>query len=319
MFSFFNSSHKVPVSAKVIGANELVDKLEDELPLENQWLIFNKDHCTRHHNTYLLQALAWNRQKAALKLLELDKNKEALNLKDDWPTCLNSPLILAAKINAGYIVQKLITLGANLNEQDYRGFTALHYACILRNDAVIKSLLAAKANLQMIDAFGKSPYDYYDMEICETDLQYRYGKAGEYLNHIPDRDNHYFATKKKCLSALRWYIAHIMVNGGWGTESDVDKVSLYDYAKHCLKIREPVYHAEVYEGMMRCFCNNRPSKDKALMHQLSMTFNSYKDEKCDQYQLNLWDLTPRSAIHQQENDEIWIELQELHPIAYRKH
>ncbi|RDI44787.1 ankyrin repeat domain-containing protein [Aquicella lusitana] len=311
MFSFFNTSEK-------LNANEIVDRLEKGLCLENSSLDFSKDYRTRHHNTYLLQALAWNRQKAALRLLERDKSKEALNLKDDWATCLNTPLILAAKINATTIVQTLIELGAKVNEQDYRGFTALHYACLLRNHEAIQLLLAARADVRIRDAFGKSPYYYYCTEISEDDLQYRYGSTDGYLNRMPDMDNHYFGTKKKCLSALRWYIAHVMVNNDWGKGEYVGKFSLYDWAERCLLSREPVYHAKIYEAMMKCFCDNRPKMDINLAGQLSkISLNVYQDDKYNQYRLDPLDLVPRSAIHLKENDEIWVELQEMVPRGYR--
>ncbi len=302
---------------KTFNANAIVDKLENGSSLENKSLpIFNKDYRTRHHNTYLLQALAWNRLNAALNLLELDKNKESLDLKDDWMTCLNTPLILAAKINAEKVVEKLLFLGANVHAQDYRGYTALHYACMLRNDKIIKSLIAAKANIQMMDAFGRRPCDYYRMKMTKEDLQYRYGKVRGYLNPVADKDKHYFATQKKCLSALRWYIPHIIVNNNLGQSESVGNVSLYHYACSCLQIREPVYHADAYEAMMHCFLTNRPKMNSDLATQLSnVSINIYQDEQYDRYQLDPLDLVPHSAIHKDENDQVWVELQEL---KYRK-
>jgi len=35
-----------------------------------------------------LQTLAWNRMDAALRLIELDKTKKSLSLKDQWHTLI---------------------------------------------------------------------------------------------------------------------------------------------------------------------------------------------------------------------------------------
>jgi ankyrin repeat protein len=309
MFSLFNSSAKKESS---YTANQIVDMLETDQENQSQFLnYFGKDYKTRHHNTNLLQAIAWNKKNAAIKLINLDKEKTSLNLKDDWPTCNNSPIILAAKVNDTDILEQLISVGVNVNEQDYRGFTALHYACLYRNEHAIKQLLNANADLQLTDAFGNKPYDYYCMDISENDLQYRYGYRDGFLNHVPDMDNHYFSTKKKCLSALRWYIAHIIVNNNLGKSDNTGSISLHTYAKQRLQIREPVYDVNFYKAMMKCFLDNRPKIDMQLSSQLiSNSSNGYVNDELEKYHLDPLDLVPRTAIHQ-EGSETWIELQQL--------
>lgn len=315
MFSFFNSQDKNPSYT----ADQVVDILEKDQATQNHFLnYFGKDHHTRHHNTYLLQAIAWNRRNAAIQLIKLDKNGISLNLKDDWPTCKNSPIILAAKINATDVIQQLLFAGVNVNEQDYRGFSALHYACLYRNENAIKLLINANANLQLTDAFCNKPFDYYCMEFSEKDLQYRYGYKNGYLNPIPDKDNHYFSTKKKCLSSFRWYITHIIVNNDLGKTDTIKSISLYAYAKQCLQNREPIYDAAFYKGMMTCFIDNRPQYNMQLSAHLTPKIHPrYDHEEIEEYHLDPLDLVPKSAIHHQDN-EIWIELQQLQQPKYKR-
>ena len=321
MFSFFSKSKQDQLQ-KVLSINEAIDELENNKSLSDSERIrligtFGREKNNKHGNNYVLQALAWNKLYAAKILLELDKDKIALNMQDEWPTCLNTPLILAAKINAADVVAKLITLGADLDRQDYRGYTALHYACLLRNDAMITMLLDAGASTHLRDAFGKLPLDYYRMTINKEDLLYRYGKEDGFLKHVPDMDNHYFSSRKKCLSALRWYIAHIIVNNQLGKDIKVNHRFIYDLACKHLTIREPVYHAAEYDTMMQCFCDHRPLLDLNLMQKLRpdpVFCNAYNDEKYDQYRLFTSDLVPQLAVHL-EDKEVWVELQKMHSTA----
>jgi len=387
---------------------------------------FKKNSNDLHKNNHLLEALSYNRKIAALKLIELDKKKKSLNVKDEFPSCKNTPLILAAKIDATEVLIKLIESGANVNEKDYRGFTALHYACLLRNEIAIKHLLDAKADLQAIDAFGKFPYEYYCMTISEEDISYAYGetnkinwdtektKLGKHsglifgetsrkLNTAWDWDNHYFSTRKKCLSAFRWYIAHIIVNNKlgrdesvvydllltseatdmtgvqpvlmkksnghysfWGRKNGIWQMteiakmelqeaatwefpsskivtynspvynilkkghtfsSLYDHASSLLENRQPIFDANFYYGMMRCFLNNRPKLNKEIRNQLLPIENFYKSANIE-YELDIADLIPREAICKQDEasaivgehinkDEVWIEMQPLNRPKYK--
>ncbi|TAK75911.1 MAG: ankyrin repeat domain-containing protein, partial [Gammaproteobacteria bacterium] len=217
MFSFHTSN--VTVNVLDIEFDSIIDALENKKLSEDQQRkiipTFGIEKRTKHRNSLLLHALAWNKLRAAAILIKLDLKKEALNAKDAWPTCLNTPLILAAKIGATGIIKELIALGAELDEQDHNGFTALHYACILRNHDAIETLLQKHAGSHLKDAFGKLPLDYYKMEISEADLSYRYGpstKNPRMLAQVYDGRKNYFATEKKYFSALRWFIPHIIVN-----------------------------------------------------------------------------------------------------------
>lgn len=308
MFRFLKSDERKPT----LTANQVVDCLEADQPIHDDVLdYFSKDHRTRHHNTFLLQALAWNRKTAALKLIKLDSSRLSIDTKDEWPTCQNTPMILAAKINDLAIVEQLILAGANVDEQDYRGYTALHYACLYRNVAMINRLLAAGADITITNAFGHQPKHYYKMEIKLEDLRYRYGYIDGALYPVSDMDNHYFSTNKKCLSAFRWYIPHLIANCELGKSITINSISLYDYAKLLLRLRQPINSEKYYAAMLQCFIDNRPTLNVDLLATLSrIKYTGYLFDHLDKYKLDVFDLAPRTAI-QKIDDETWIEMQEF--------
>lgn len=301
--------------------DEFVDLLQrQELDLEQvraHIISFARDGRSRHHNTYLLLALAWNKLRAANRLLNLDTEHVAINLADEWPTCQNTPLILAAKINADTILKQLIDGGADLDRQDYRGYTALHYACLYRNDAAITMLLDAGASVYLRDAFDKLPQDYYAMMITPDDLIYRYGENGGELRCVSDNNNHYFASKNKSLSALRWYIAHWIENAACGDDIVVKGYTLLKWAQKSLKVRLPIDDAIVYEAMMRLFCERRPRIDEIVLSRLQdacSKLNPYIEATFNKYYLSPLDLVPPANISV-INNQIWVELPERQAAA----
>lgn len=315
MHSFFG---RQTVNTSSLTLDEFIDLLQsptlDIEQVRDQITSFARDNRSRHHNTYLLLALAWNKLRAANRLLDLDTERVAVNLADEWPTCRNTPLILAAKINAVTILNKLINGGADLDSQDYRGYTALHYACLYRNDAAITMLLDAGASAYMRDAFDKLPQDYYAMAITSDDLIYRYREVGGELLNVSDNNNHYFASKNKCLSALRWYIAHWIVNAACGSDIVVKEYSLLKWAQMALKTRSPISDARVYDAMMRLFCDCRPQLNELVLSRLQDAcgkLNPYVEATFNKYYLSPLDLVPPSTIAVID-DEVWIELQERH-------
>lgn len=317
MLSFFGrQAVKAPLSL-----DQLIDLLQcPELDIEHaraQITSFARDDRSRHHNTYLLLALAWNYLRAASRLLDLDTEHAAINLADEWPSCRNTPLILAAKINAVTILKQLIDGGADLDRQDYRGYTALHYACFYRNDAAITLLLDAGASSYVRDAFDKLPQDYYAMQIVQDDLSYCYGEVDGELRHIADNNNHYFATKNKCLSALRWYIAHWIENAACGGDLVIKGRSLLEWARYALKVRSPIYDAAIYKAMMNLFCDRRPRLNETILLRLQDAcgkLNPYVEATFNKYYLFALDLVPPSSISV-INNEVWIELQERPTVA----
>lgn len=317
MFSFFGrQSTKTPLS--LIQLINLLQQAEVNLEQARAEITsFARDARSQHHNTLLLLALAWNHLRAASRLLDLDTHRVALNLADGWPTCQNTPLILAAKINAESIIQQLVACRADLDRQDYRGYTALHYASLYRNSAAITRLLDAGASAYVRDAFGKLPQDYYAMQIKPADLCYRYGEAGGELFSVSDDNNYYFATKNKKFSALRWYIAHWVVNTGYGSDIIINDHSLLAWAQYALKIRSPIYNATLYKAMMKLFCDRRPSLDADLLSRLQQVcgkLNPYIEATFNNYYLPVTELVPGSNISV-INNEVWIELEERHSAA----
>ena len=324
MFSFFSEEESIRrMTPSPSPLNDVIDALEYSALSESQQRSFIKTfgrlENSKHHNTYLLLALAWSRLNATRILIELDKEKIALNLKDEYPSCFNTPLILAAKTGATEVVRQLINAGAEVDLQDYRGYTALHYACILRDDKMIQLLLKAGAAKHLFDAFGKLPEHYYLMNITANDLAYRYGldpKDHLALSTQYDEDNNYFATEKKSLSALRWYIAHIIINKNWGKNTSVQgkKSSVNDFAAYYLKIREPVDNASVYKAMMEEFESKRPAVDMKLALRLAPSrayLNPYQIERFDRFSVNPLFFVPQKAISTDKEGYVQVELQEI--------
>lgn len=294
---------------------ELTKRLEevaDDTQLSSIGQIdFGVDMLSFHKNTPLLYALAWNRLKAAERLLLLDTQNIALNLKDGFPSCLNTPLILAAKTHATTLLELLVAKGARLDEQDYRGFTALHYACMHRDEKAIEVLLKANANRHLRDAFGRLPYDYYVMTITEADLAYRYGLDPINPTSIKacyDKAQDYAATQKKCLSALRWYVHFIMVNRPAMNDQR-------DLAQWHIDRQMPVYHAVAYSNMMRAYVLGRPDNNLAIEGQLypdKRVINSYTEEAFDAYRSVLsLSLFVRPEQITQVGTGLWIEMSPL--------
>ena len=264
---------------------EIIGALENDFSVEQMRSVLdhNKDIRTDiHENTYLLEAISRNYLNAALKLLEWDSTKEHLNIKDKFRTCRNTPLILAAKTHANSVLLRLIELGADLNAQDYRGFTALHYACLYRNAEAIYALIEKGASLDLItERFDSAwcccfsskpcldPCYFYQMEITEQDLAYAYGKeTSAKLNHQCDNSSDYYGTRKKSLSALVWFICHVAANKNSSAyqehKSEIDKKWLTTHTKN----------AGLYSQLMKEFCETRPEIDPDILMRLRPAPNS---------------------------------------------
>jgi len=71
-----------------------------------------------------------------------------------------TPLIKATKAGDSSAVQKLIDAGANINEQDNKGYTALFHAIEYGRSEIVKSLISKGANIEQKDLEGLTPLAY---------------------------------------------------------------------------------------------------------------------------------------------------------------
>jgi hypothetical protein len=238
----------------------------------------------RHYgNSYLTHSIVWGKENAAIDLLT-HSQRQGLNYKDQFASSHSTALILCAKTGMNKVAMLLIGLGAKIDEVDYRGFSALHYACLYRNEPLICALLGAGAATNIKNKFGKLPKDYYEMNISFSDLEYNYGvTADSSLVYCCDWDDRFQGTKNSNLSAVRWFIPNIIVNFKLGTnkisaiESDTNKqTSIFilwsekvtlssfqknwttlQFAKNQLEHRKPVTDSRLYNAMMNSFCDYR--------------------------------------------------------------
>ena len=91
-------------------------------------------------NTPLFTAVANNYGFMVKKLLELGADANHINLKG------NTPLIVAVTSADNDIISTLLAAGANPNAQNNNGDTALIWAVKLKNTDMVRSLLMAGAN-----------------------------------------------------------------------------------------------------------------------------------------------------------------------------
>lgn len=73
---------------------------------------------------------------------------------------MGSAIMAAVMSGNSAIVSKLIELKANLNEVDAQGKTALIYATFFNKNEIVKMLIKAGANLNIKDNEGKSAQDF---------------------------------------------------------------------------------------------------------------------------------------------------------------
>ncbi|MGZ9675956.1 ankyrin repeat domain-containing protein [Flavobacterium sp. GNP001] len=73
---------------------------------------------------------------------------------------MGSAVMAAVMSGNSAIVEKLIALKANLNEVDAQGKTALIYATFFNKNEIAKMLIKAGANLNIKDSDGKSAQDF---------------------------------------------------------------------------------------------------------------------------------------------------------------
>ncbi|EKX46761.1 hypothetical protein GUITHDRAFT_70309, partial [Guillardia theta CCMP2712] len=108
-----------------------------------------------------------------------------------------TPLQCAAEAGRVLSTLKLVSLGADVNLPDEEGFTALHFACFMRRDEVVKTLLELEADPNAAGASGHRPIHFAAMS-GSVDMVKRLQEAGADVHAIADSGMYMNA------SALSW-------------------------------------------------------------------------------------------------------------------
>ncbi len=135
-------------------------------------------------NTPLLWGVASSSEDFVLRFLE-SFDSTHINMKSKCVLFLNTPLILSMAKGWAHtatervdsqpqalIAQKLLEKRAAVDATDKHRRTALHYACLHRNEDAINALLNANADLSAQDENGHTPLDYccFNEEIASNIL-----------------------------------------------------------------------------------------------------------------------------------------------------
>ncbi|KAI1413256.1 hypothetical protein F5Y13DRAFT_32306 [Hypoxylon sp. FL1857] len=106
----------------------------------------------------------------ALPFLESHIGKGAdVNVKDPWDNN-STPLMVAARNGLPTAIDMLISKGANINETDGMGYTALHAAIVSRQGHIITKLVRKGAKINAVNKRGLSPLHFL---YCTIDDDHR--------------------------------------------------------------------------------------------------------------------------------------------------
>ena len=215
---------------------------------------------------------------------------------DNNSSSQSTPLVLAAKTAANKVAMLLIGMGADLDQSDYLGYTALHYACLMRNEALIEALIASGAKVSIVNEHKMTPLDYYLMEIDESDLEYKYRVNADdkfLLKRVSDWNKTYVGTNNKHLSAFRWFISNIIVNLDIGhgqilghidpdqdslrmlymdnicLDAELSEEDIFFWMKKHLDWRTPVGDTRLYQGGMKAIVTWRKSIEENTVRILT--------------------------------------------------
>ncbi len=136
-------------------------------------------------NTKLHNAIDQNDTKSALTYIEEKDSVDIINVK----SLVNTPLLLALKKGNIPVVEALLKHpDIDVHARDCRGLTALHWACMLRQDKIIEMLIAKGADPHAItkrwgqshitESYLMTPYNLYQREILLFNF-IRYYQANE--------------------------------------------------------------------------------------------------------------------------------------------
>lgn len=114
----------------------------------------------------LLSILLDARVKVEINNGKSDESSEASREfveKEDYqnPSDTTTPLLISAiKQNDNKGIEELVREGADVNDKDIEGKTALHHAVLKKNVDVVAFLIDQGAELEARDIYGKSPLAY---------------------------------------------------------------------------------------------------------------------------------------------------------------
>lgn len=99
-----------------------------------------------------MRAARWNRPSTIALLAQHGAEIEARD------SLGKTALILATGDQHNDSVRALLACGANANAASDRGITALHAAALLGNEAIVRMLVQAGANVDVREVFGRTPW-----------------------------------------------------------------------------------------------------------------------------------------------------------------
>src|SRR3990167_4144653 len=233
---------------------------------------------------------------AAIDLImraESSLNNENLFLPDTFESSLSTPLILASKVGNNQVAMLLIGLckeEGNLNLADYKGNTALHYASLMRNNALIEALLLSGADPNIKNEAGLSAFEYYHFNIYPQDLEYRYGVCRRDPNlmwHECDWDKSYQATINPSFSNYRWFLPQIMINLNLANEHTLDCLSDdhrifvwgWDYYQGYSPDEQAMDNNKLQDILRWHIKENFPVVDKRIYNLMIELFSQYRAEQ----------------------------------------
>jgi len=115
---------------------------------------FDYHYRDRNNQNTLLILSAINNPTVMIELLENDPSIiNEVNCKNE------NALIIASKINYMEVVKTLLEKGINVNQQDYMGNTALHYAVDIQKPTLIHRLVKKNASIHIKNNEGLSPLE----------------------------------------------------------------------------------------------------------------------------------------------------------------
>lgn len=259
-----------------------------------------------YKNTLLLTSLSFGDTGIALLLILQAETRAAkvFRMHDKFSGSASTPLILAAKTGNTPAALAMIAsqhIKSFINEIDYLGNSAMHYACLMRNMDLVNALIEAGADFNQVNHFGFTPEQYLTRELKDNGLEYRYGTHNHgdcaHLCEVSDFgydfkcDSGYVGTRDHHYTSFRWFIQLIILNlnlansGQTLTDAREDRnIWVLDHSYDChvkaeqqpsnqikdilqarIKSRMPVMDARLYNDCCRLFTGHHHAKhDEAL-------------------------------------------------------